>query len=232
LRNYPAADSAADRALALSPNNPGLVSQKVLVALARGDLDSARAVIRSAALAIDPAVLYPFFASYQDLYWVLDDGQQRQVLAARPSAFDGDTASWGIVMTELYRSRGDSRRALIYADSARRAFEHQIRESSDDWQRHALLGVALAYLGRKSEAVREAEKGKQLMPISRDGYFGPYVQLQLVRIHLLNGDKEKALDELEPLLDVPFYLSAGWLRIDPTFDAVRSNPRFAKLVEE
>jgi hypothetical protein len=70
-----------------------------------------------------------------------------------------------------------------------------------------------------------------LMPISRDAYFGPYNQLQLARIYLLVGEPEQALDQLEPLLRVPFYLSPGWLRIDPTFDPLRNNPRFRKLVE-
>jgi len=231
LRNYPAADSAADRTAALAPTNPGMVSLKVLVTLARGDLDSARAVIRTAARQIDPGTLFPFFANYQDLYWVLDDGQQRQVLAAPPGAFDDDRGSWGLVRTELYRHRGDRRLAAVYADSARLAFDEQIRAAPDDGQRHVLLGLTLAYLGRKADAVREGRRGVELLPISRDGYFGPYIQLQLVRIYLLVGEPEKALDQLEPLLRVPFYLSPGWLRIDPTFDPLRSNPRFRKLVE-
>ena len=229
LRQYPAADSAADRAVGLAPNSPAIVSLKVMVALGRGDLDSARGVIRAAARRIDPATLYPFFASYQDMYWVLDDAQQRQVLAAPPSAFDDDRAVWGLVRTQLYRLRGDRRRTAAYADSARLALEEQTRAAPDDGQRHALLGLALAYLGRKPEAVREGLRGVALMPISRDAYFGPYNQLQLVRIYLLTGEPEKALDQLEPLLGIPFYRSPGWLRLDPTFDPVRTHPRFERL---
>jgi hypothetical protein len=43
----------------------------------------------------------------------------------------------------------------------------------------------------------------------------------LVRIHYLTGEPEKALDRLEPLIRIPYRLSAGWLRIDPTFDPPR-----------
>jgi len=209
-----------------------MVSLKVMVAAGRGDLDSARAVIRIAQSRIDPAVLYPFFAGYQDMYWLLDDAQQREVLAAPPSAFDDDRGSWGLVRAGLYQLRGDAGRMRVYADSARLALEAQIRSEPDDWQRHSLLGLALAYLGRKTDAVREGQRGVTLMPISRDAYFGPYNQLQLVRIHMLTGEPDLALDQLEPLLRIPYYLSPGWLRIDPTFDSLRKNPRFQRLLDQ
>jgi eukaryotic-like serine/threonine-protein kinase len=91
-------------------------------------------------------------------------------------------------------------------------------------------GLALAYLGRKAEAIQEGERGVALMPISRDALLGAYVQHQLVRIYLLVGEPEKALDQLEPLLRVPYSLSPGWLRIDPTFAPLKGNPRFERLV--
>jgi tetratricopeptide (TPR) repeat protein len=231
LRQYAAADSAADRALALARTDPGIAWQKVVAALAQGHLDSARAVIRAAARQIDPATLFSYLANYQDLYWVLDDAAQRQVLALPPSAFDDDPAVWGIVRTQLYHLRGDRARTAVYADSARIAFAEQSRAAPEDAQRHSLLGPALAYLGRKAEAVREGQRGVELRPVSRDAANGPYFQLQLARIYLLVGEPEKALNQLEPLLRIPYYLSPGWLRIDPTFDPLRSNPRFRKLVE-
>src|SRR4029077_1647149 len=48
--------------------------------------------------------------------------------------------------------------------------------------------------------------------------------------YLLVGEPEKALDQLEPLLKMPYYLSPGWLPIDPTFAPLKGNPRFERLV--
>ena len=68
------------------------------------------------------------------------------------------------------------------------------------------------------------------MPVSKDAVDGPYLQHQLARIYILVGEPEKAIDQLEPLLKIPYYLSPGWLKIDPNFDPLRKNPRFQKLV--
>jgi tetratricopeptide (TPR) repeat protein len=232
LRHYDAADSAVDQAIALAPTNPQMVLVKLLGTLGRGDLAGARAVVRAARQRIDPTTLLPFLAIYQDLYWVLDDTEQRQVLALPPAAFDDDRAVWAIVRAEIHALRGHRRLALAYADSARAVAAAQVRAAPEDSQRHMLLGLTLAYLGRKEEAEREGRRGVELLPISRDGYSGPYNQLQLVRIYLLTGEPELALDQLEPLLRIPFYISPGWLRIDPTFDPLRKHPRFQRLLDQ
>ncbi len=66
--------------------------------------------------------------------------------------------------------------------------------------------------------------------MSRDAYSAAYNQHQLVRIYILVGEPEKALDLLEPLLKMPYYLSPGWLQIDPDFAPLKGNPRFERLV--
>jgi serine/threonine-protein kinase len=85
-------------------------------------------------------------------------------------------------------------------------------------------------MGDKTEAVREGERAVALQPITKDAYGGPYVQHLLARIYLLIGEHEKALDRLELLLRIPYFLSPGWLRIDPTFAPLKGNPRFERLV--
>ena len=85
-------------------------------------------------------------------------------------------------------------------------------------------------MGLKEEAIREGERGLGSLPIEKDARIGTYLQHVLVRIYILVGEPEKALDRLEPLLKIPSMLSPGWLAIDPNFDPLRRNPRFQKLL--
>ncbi len=230
LRRYPEAQVAMDRALALGPANFDNILRKVMLFLAEGDLSGAQASVHKTLAVVEPTSLIAFLAVYQDLYWVLDDAQQQQLLTLPVSAFDNDRATWGIVRAQTYQLRGNAAQARVYADSARLAYEEQLRAVPDDGQRHVFRGLALAYLGRKAGAIQEGEHAVALWPISRDAGNGAYIQHQLVRIYLLVGEPEKALDQLEPLLKMPYYLSPGWLRIDPTFAPLKGNPRFERLV--
>jgi len=230
LRRYDEARSAAERGMSLAPASLTLIETRILIELAEGNLAAARQILRDALKRVDPLPLVAYLGQYFDLYWVLEEPEQQLLLRMQPAAFGGDPSTWAMVLTQLYQLRGDRARTAIYADSARIAFEEQLKQVPGDAQRHTMLGLSLAYLGRKQPAIEEGERGAALLPSSKDGYAGPYFQHQLVRIYMLLGEKEKALDLLEPLVKMPYLLSPGWLRIDPTFDPLRGNPRFEKLV--
>ena len=228
LHRYPEALAAADRGLKLDPKNLDLLECKAMVYLARGELDEARAVVRDASPEIEPTALVADFANYWDLFWVLDDEQQQLALRLPPSAYDGDLGTWGIIRAQIWHLRGRRDLARVYADSARLGLEETLVGAPDDAQRRVVHALAMAYLGRGGEVVREAERA---IAATRDDYTGPYLRHVLVRIHILGGDEDKALDLLEKLLREPYFLSPAWLRIDPAFDSLREHSRFRKLVE-
>ncbi len=49
---------------------------------------------------------------------------------------------------------------------------------------------------------------------------------------MILGEKEKALDQLEPLLKVPYFVSPAWLAINPNLAPLQGHPRFEKLLRE
>jgi len=230
LRRYPEARQALDQALALAPGNVSLVENRAMLELSQGNLGGARAIVNAALQQGDRGLLIAYLATYQDLFWLLDEGQQQELLRLPLSYFDDNRGVWGMDLAEVYALHGNQVKARAYADSARIAWEAQLRDTPDDPQLPVLRAVALAYNGRFDAAIRDGERAVAKWPVARDAQNGPYFQLQLVRIYLLAGQPEKALDHLEPLLAIPFYVSPGWLKIDPTFDSLRDNPRFERLV--
>jgi len=230
MRRYREALEVGNDALALSPSDPNNIEGQVMIFLAQGDLAGARKVIENAPGSLGEPALIAYLATYNDLFWVLDDAQQQTLVQLPPSAFFDDPTAWGSVFMQTYWYRGEKARARAYADTARMAFEAQLESAPNDPQLHVLLGLALAYMGKKDEAIAQGERGVALDPITRDAVNGAYYQHQLVRIYLMAGEPEKALDLLEPLLEMPYFLSSGWLRIDPTFASLRGNPRFEKLI--
>jgi TolB-like protein/tRNA A-37 threonylcarbamoyl transferase component Bud32 len=230
MRRYTEALEVGNDALALSPSDPNNIEGQAMIFLAQGDLAGARKVIEKAPGSLGEPALIAYLATYNDLFWVLDDAQQRMLVQLPPSAFFDDPTAWGSVFMQTYWYRGEKGRARAYADTARMAFEAQLESAPNDPQLHVLLGLALAYMGKKDEAIAEGERCVALDPITRDASNGAYYQHQLVRIYLMAGEPEKALDLLEPLLEMPYFLSPGWLRLDPTFASLEGNPRFEKLI--
>jgi TolB-like protein/Flp pilus assembly protein TadD len=230
LRRYPEAESVNNRGLSLAPTNLSLIHQSAVLALAQGDRARAERIARTPLPGVDPTELAYYFARFEELGWLLDDAQQRRLLELDVAFYEGDRGNWGLVNAQLYTMQGRPALARAFADTARLAYEAAIQTAPDDGQLHALLGVSLAFLGRREQAIRAAERGVEVQPIEKDAYFGPYLQLQLVRVHMMVGSKDKAVELLKPLVEVPNNLSKAWLRVDPTFDPLRKHPGFQALV--
>ncbi len=231
LRRYPEARRVFDEGLALAPDNLDLLEQKAMTFLGEGDLARARSVLEAAPGEVEPTTLVVHVASYNDLVWVLDEPQRELLLHLTPSAFEDEQFPWGFSLAQAYAFEGDASKMRFYAEEALKPGAEPLGTAVTlTPQIRALAAVALAYAGRKEEAIQEGERAVALQPVTKDAIDGYYIQHQLARIYTLVNEPEKAIDQLESLLRTPGYLSPGWLKIDPNFDALRKNPRFQKLV--
>ena len=92
--------------------------------------------------------------------------------------------------------------------------------------------MAYALLGRRGEATRDAGRAAELLPLSRDAVEGAEVLDFVQMIHALSGNREAAFRALEAFYLAPAAVRAGSgrLRLDPMYDSLRDDPRFAEVV--
>jgi serine/threonine-protein kinase len=129
--------------------------------------------------------------------------------------------------------RGDATAARAAFDSARMLLDSIVAALPEDWRVHAARGLALAGLGRRPEALREARWLQRSEIYRGDAVGGTLLAEDRARILARSGEADAALDEIERLLAGPSWqLSVHSLRLDPRWDPIREHPRFQALLEQ
>jgi TolB-like protein/Flp pilus assembly protein TadD len=131
----------------------------------------------------------------------------------------------------IAQAAGDAEKMREAFGQARAIFEAQVTEQPNDAFALAMLGLVDAGLSRKEEAVREGRRAAELRPLSDDAVDGPTVLGLLAMIYTWTGDANAALDQLTFLATIPNGPPFGYLKYDPAWDAVRSDPRFATMLK-
>jgi len=68
------------------------------------------------------------------------------------------------------------------------------------------------------------------VPAQKDTWYGVDMLRNLAVVYATLGEADSAVKELGTLLSVPSWISVPLLRVDPTWDRVRGDPGFRKLV--
>jgi eukaryotic-like serine/threonine-protein kinase len=232
LRRNDEAEAAYSRLLAIDPSSGTGIVNKFRVLLDKGDTSQAAAFAASS---------YPLLA-----------GQPRQVLRWRLAVLRRDYAeataavmtfdSLGgrdVIVALLYRMAGDSVRARAWADTAirryQRVLEVQRERGPDDPFGvqaivQAFIAVAYALKGDSRRAVPMAEQAAAGYPQERDAIQGFEIRTWLARTYMLVGRSGEAVGVLRDILQRPGSLSVAELRFDPTWDSLRSDPKFQQLI--
>lgn len=234
MRRYREAEHYFDRAISLAPETSTFYTSKFQLYLNwDGDTAKAKAAVSNGIERAGEAELLANLSGFLGstlVVRVMGEDFRARLARLQVDAFEGDTAGYFESRAELYVADGKDALAHAYADSTRAFWERRVESRPGEGEFHARLGYVLALLGRKEEALREARRGVELLPLSKDALSWTPWWLALVLGRV--GDDDAAVDELETLVSVPASFSPSFFRIDPRLDPLRDNSRFQKLVGE
>jgi serine/threonine protein kinase len=94
------------------------------------------------------------------------------------------------------------------------------------------LAVLDALLGRKEDAIKEAQDAVEKLPISKDAVYGALVLINSAVVATWTGHIDEAFAKLETLAKIPAGIYYGQLKRDPLWDPLRKDARFSKLLAE
>jgi eukaryotic-like serine/threonine-protein kinase len=141
------------------------------------------------------------------------------------------------VPADLFRASayfysGDHDNARRYFEIVNTLLKPMIDANPDDPRLHISMGITLAGLGLREEAIRHGERATEILPLSREAYRGAYMLEGSAKIYAMTGENQKAIYALETLLSRPSHINEVNLRLDPVWDPLRDEIRFQKLLAE
>jgi serine/threonine-protein kinase len=160
--------------------------------------------------------------------------------------FQGAVDAWNGIRSldeTLYKYVGLNALGKIYLTMdnhalAEKHFQLAIQKTKDELEHggidsyayHQIRGVAHAYLGENEAALKEIDQAVAMRSESADRLEGPTVSIARAEVWMLVGKTDEAISEIERLLEFPIAVTPAGLRLDPTWDPLRENPRFKALL--
>ena len=238
LRLYPEETAMLDRALAITPDDLAVRSQRALVDLLwKADPRPLHQMIERVRVERSDAI-----ADVAD-NWLLCALVERDWPAADQALVAlGNNPFWGDDAIILKSHFGEGLLARAMRDDVRvgKAFAAARLEQEQVVQKQQEYGPALcvlvlidAGLGNKEVALQEGRRAMQLLPVANDSINGERLLVYFTIIAAWVGEKDLALEQLERVARTPggsIVASYGALKLLPFWDPLRGEPRFEKIV--
>jgi TolB-like protein/Flp pilus assembly protein TadD len=229
-RNFETAEKIFDRAIEAAPQSLGPRAEKGKLAVDwKGDLSVMEKELTQLPTGVDPDGLVTFSRvqllllqrKFTDAIALLKQSPQDIFHYQPREFFEG----------AIYTFLNDKEKAVSAFERARPIAEKSLRESPNDASRHVTLGFILAGIGQKNAAIAEGKRAVELLPESQDAFDGPKMNVHLAQIYAWTGENDQALELLDRSLNTPNGVTVPFLRLDPMWDPLRSDPRFQALID-
>jgi len=242
VRDWAAAARGGDRAVALAPDLPLLRVERSYVDIwSKGDLAPLRAALLAIPAGSDPDGEVTLARCDAALLERDFEAAERAVAAlAAETALTpfGTPLPKGYLLGCIALARGEPQRAQPLFEGALTAMEVEARSFPLDAFRQAQLGLLYAGLGHKEDALRQGRHAVELLPESKDSFYGPSLCGLLALIYARTGEPDQAIALIERLLTVPGPVSQVFegsmtlseLRLRWQWDPLRGDPRFQKIL--
>lgn len=229
MRRFDEAERYAKLAFSLDPQLFGFLAY---TRLAAGDTLGAREAVDSATVRLQPGAT-EWMRTVVDLY----SGRPKQVLDRLRKLPDrGFSRAHAVLVAATAAGRTE----LIpeYADTLRVRSERMRDRVGEENVAHRSsimgdLALAHAYLGHAEEAVRLAEKAVELLPVSRDAFYGVRAVRDQAMVYDIVDRDDDAVDRLRYLLSIPAEaITIPLLRSDSRWHRLREHSGFQQLVRQ
>ena len=239
LRRFDDALKLYDRAVDIRPNDLDLLASKAAIYQAQGNLAEAGNCL-GGVNALTPS----YEAVAQKVEQLIFERKHReavQLLETRFAQFQfGSELEVGIFQEFLASSRllaGDFPGAKASAEQARNILEVLCKNQPDNDFPAIFLARAYAILDERDSAYKEAKRVTDLL--QNNAVRRPGAEENVALIDASFGNNARAISILTHLLKIPYQsslyatpLTPALLRLDPTWDVLRSDPTFQKLCQD
>lgn len=230
MRRFDEAETVLNRILEISPGNESVLASKAAILQGQGRLKEAAEV-----LAKIPVNSQDDGVSIQRFVQLYDERRFDAAIVyvqhnLSPSmANDPRTITFLGLCQKLSGKTNEARDTFARVVAAMKPTPDAV-VPVDARQLPCYLALAYASLGEKDKALEQARQA--VADYASDALSKPFAEATLAIVQAQFGDIDSAIAALSHLLEVPNGETPGDLRISPTWDPLRNDPRFQKLCEE